>query len=189
MTWSGKKKPGKKEQRTPSISRQSPPFPSFPRKRRAVRGKSCGGKRKEIGSRVSSWPGLTRPSTPSAARNKDVDARIKSAQDDSKWFPQNLNQVILAEVISPDSPARKRGPRVPVSKLARHKGRAIADFGARSSQASRRGAPSSRAFRGELHRPWSREIRHRPTCARCSPERSYGQHSIGAARYGDKDNS
>jgi hypothetical protein len=34
-----------------------------------------------------------------------VDARIKSAQDDSKWFPQNLNQVILAEVISPDSPA------------------------------------------------------------------------------------
>jgi hypothetical protein len=29
---------------------------------------------------------LTRPSTPSGARNKDVDARIKSAQDDSKWF-------------------------------------------------------------------------------------------------------
>src|SRR5436305_8409935 len=31
---------------------------------------------------VSSWPGLARPSTPWSARNQDVDARIKSAQDD-----------------------------------------------------------------------------------------------------------
>src|SRR5260370_36753176 len=47
-------------------------------------------------------------SRPSGARNKDVDARIKSAQDDFKWFLTSPKQVILPEVISPDSPAPRR---------------------------------------------------------------------------------
>jgi hypothetical protein len=33
----------------------------------------------------SSWPGLTRPSTPSDADQKDVDARIKSGHDDLRY--------------------------------------------------------------------------------------------------------
>ena len=49
---------------------------------RAVRGKFCGRTREEIGRITSAWPGLARPSTPSRNRNKGVDARIKSAQDD-----------------------------------------------------------------------------------------------------------
>jgi hypothetical protein len=54
-----------------------------------------GGKREEIGSPVSLWPGLTRPSTPSGARNKGVDARIKSAQDDFKWLLRVPNKLSL----------------------------------------------------------------------------------------------
>ena len=60
-----------------------PPNPTLsPGQRRAVRGKFCGRTREEIGRITSSWPGLTRPSTPSRGRGKGVDARIKSAQDD-----------------------------------------------------------------------------------------------------------
>jgi hypothetical protein len=40
--------------------------------------------------------GLCRPSTPSDAGSKDVDARIKSTQNDLKWFPLGPKQVILA---------------------------------------------------------------------------------------------
>ena len=40
------------------------------------------------------------------ARNKDVDARIKSAQDNFKWFPASLKQGILVADIFPDSPGR-----------------------------------------------------------------------------------
>ena len=58
----------------------------------------------------SSWPGLTRPSTPSGARSKDVDARIKSAQDDFRLFPTKNNIPGLKTRFSPDSPARKREP-------------------------------------------------------------------------------
>jgi hypothetical protein len=58
--------------------------------------KSCGDEEKEIASPISSWPppgyardgpwvlnpGVTRPSTALSGLDKDVDARIKSAQDD-----------------------------------------------------------------------------------------------------------
>ena len=85
---------------------------SFPPKRGAVWGKSCGREREEIGPPISSWPGMAPPSTPSSARNKDVDARIKSAQDDFGSLPPNPKPAILAEKISPDSPALSRELRV-----------------------------------------------------------------------------
>jgi ATP-dependent Lhr-like helicase len=49
---------------------------------------SCGDEGREIASPISSWPGLARPSTPWSGRDKDVDTRIKSAQDDFKSFPR-----------------------------------------------------------------------------------------------------
>jgi hypothetical protein len=88
------------------------PFtPSFPRKHRAVRGKSCGRIAEQIDPRISSWPGLSRPSTPSSARNKDVDARIKSAQDELRLISVRQKPVIVADIISLDSPARQRESR------------------------------------------------------------------------------
>ena len=81
---------------------------SFPRTRRAVRGKSCGRITQQIDPRISSWPGLSRLSTPSGARNKDVDARIKSAHDDLRLISVSLKSVIVADIISPDSPALAR---------------------------------------------------------------------------------
>src|ERR1700740_1181729 len=36
----------------------------------------------QIGPAVSSWPVLSRPSTPSSVQNKGVDSRIKAAQDE-----------------------------------------------------------------------------------------------------------
>src|SRR5260370_20062042 len=59
--------------------------------------KSSGGQGKELASPISSWPGLSRgpsahrldpwASTPLDGRGKDVDTRIKSAQDELKLFP------------------------------------------------------------------------------------------------------
>jgi hypothetical protein len=76
------------------------------RMRRTVRGKFCGGIREEIGPLISSWPGLARPSTPSRARNKDVDTRIKSAQDDLRLTDASPRPVIRARKISPENPRR-----------------------------------------------------------------------------------
>jgi len=45
--------------------------------------------------RISSWPGLARPSTPSSAQSKDVDARIKSAQDDFRSIAASPKAVTL----------------------------------------------------------------------------------------------
>src|SRR5271170_3495837 len=59
---------------------------SFPRSRRAVRTKVCGGKRAEGGPTLPSWLGLARPSTPWALENEDVDARVKPAQDEFSLF-------------------------------------------------------------------------------------------------------
>src|SRR6266404_5017909 len=56
---------------------------------------------------ISSWPGSTRPSTPWDSREKDVDARIKSAQDDFNSLPGGPTQVILARKFFPDSPAAR----------------------------------------------------------------------------------
>src|SRR5271170_5176237 len=96
-------------------------YSSFPRKRRAVQGKSFDRKSKGTDQVILSWPDLIRgpsahgldpwASTPSRARNKDVDTRDKPAQDDSKLFPASRIQVFLAAAFSPDSPARKRAPR------------------------------------------------------------------------------
>jgi hypothetical protein len=83
------------------------PFP-----RRAVRGKSRSDEGRNIAPPISSWPALCRQSTPSSARNKDVDARIKSAQDDFRSIPASPRPVIVAEIISPDSPARFAKPRI-----------------------------------------------------------------------------
>jgi hypothetical protein len=93
-------------------------YPSCPRKRRAVRGKSCGRIAEQIDPRISSWPGLSRPSRPSSGRNKDVDARIKSAQDELRLISVSQKPVILADIISPDSPARKRESRAPGTQAA-----------------------------------------------------------------------
>jgi hypothetical protein len=79
--------------------------PGFPLSRKAVRGKFFDRNSKGTGQVISSWPDLidlTRPSTPSGARNKDVDTRDKPAQDDRKSFPASRIQVFLA-AISPDS--------------------------------------------------------------------------------------
>ena len=59
--------------------------PRSPNARRVVRGKSCGDQPKEVASSISSWPGLVRPPTPWDSRDKVVDARIKSAQDEVPW--------------------------------------------------------------------------------------------------------
>jgi hypothetical protein len=61
-------------------------------------------KREKIATPISSWPGSTRPSTPWVVRNKDVDTRVKPAQDDLRWFPERLTQVRLVRKLSPDSP-------------------------------------------------------------------------------------
>src|SRR5262245_18629811 len=46
---------------------------------------------------ISSWPALCRPSTPLGSdRREDVDARIKSAQDDFKSLPTNSKHVTIA---------------------------------------------------------------------------------------------
>ena len=71
--------------------------PGSPLSRRAVRGKSCGDHRSEIAFPISSWPGSTRPSTPWAGRNKDVDTRIKSAQDELKCFLRIRHRSSLQE--------------------------------------------------------------------------------------------
>jgi hypothetical protein len=60
---------------------------------------------RKIASPISSWPGSTRPSTPWGVRNKDVDPRVKPAQDDLRSFPARLTQVKLARELSPDNPA------------------------------------------------------------------------------------
>ena len=86
--------------------------PGSPLSRRAVRGKSCGDHRSEIAFPISSWPVSTRPSTPWAGRNKDVDTRIKSAQAELKLLLAHPPQVILARKFSPDSPALSRGQRI-----------------------------------------------------------------------------
>jgi precorrin-8X/cobalt-precorrin-8 methylmutase len=77
-------------------------------------------RRKEDRLPCSSWPGLTRPSTPSSARNKDVDARIKSAQDGSDWLRESSDQG-LAE----GSAARDKLPvaRISLSPRSRGEGR------------------------------------------------------------------
>jgi len=62
---------------------------------------------------ISSWPGLTRPSTALSGLDKDVDARIKSAQDEFKLFSISTTQVRHAGKFLSDSPARKRESRVP----------------------------------------------------------------------------
>jgi hypothetical protein len=56
--------------------------------------------------------GLTRPSTPWGVRNKDVDTRVKPAQDDLRSFPASLTQVRLAGKLSPGSPALSRKRRI-----------------------------------------------------------------------------
>jgi len=43
----------------------------------------------------SSWPDLSRPSTPSCARSRDVDARVTSAQDDFGLLCPIINQLSL----------------------------------------------------------------------------------------------
>ena len=80
----------------------------------------CPGKvlrRRREGNRppISSWPGLTRPSTALSGLDKDVDARIKSAQDEVKLFWIGTTQVGHAGKFLSDSPARKREPRDPVT--------------------------------------------------------------------------
>src|SRR6185312_8087987 len=57
-------------------------FPSSSRKRRAVRGKKRGCKCAAEDSPSSSWPGLSRPSTPCRRKKKGVDARHKAGHDD-----------------------------------------------------------------------------------------------------------
>jgi hypothetical protein len=59
----------------------------------------------EIASPISSWPGLTRPSTALRGLDKDVDARIKSAQDEVKLFSISTTQVRHAGKFLSDSPA------------------------------------------------------------------------------------
>src|SRR5437870_3677913 len=54
-----------------------------------------------IASPISSWPGLTRPPTPWEGKDKDVDARIKSVQDD-------------LQSSSLDNPARKPAPVITI---------------------------------------------------------------------------
>jgi putative ABC transport system substrate-binding protein len=94
---------------------------------RAFQGKSCGRIAEQVDPRISSWPGLSCgpsadgpvpwSSTSSSVRNKDVDARIKSAQDELRLISVSQRRVIVADVISPDSPAvrgglRQRGHRI-----------------------------------------------------------------------------
>src|SRR6185437_10345009 len=55
---------------------------AFPRERRAVRGKKRGCKCAAEDSPSSSWPGLSRPSTPCRRKKKGVDARHKAGHDD-----------------------------------------------------------------------------------------------------------
>jgi Major Facilitator Superfamily len=100
--------------------RVASPSPSFPRERRAVctifRLRPNKG---EIGRITSSWPGLAHgpsahglvpwPSTPSRTRHKDVDARIKSAQDNLELIRWVGTPFLLQENF-PGQPCAKGNP-------------------------------------------------------------------------------
>jgi hypothetical protein len=74
--------------------------PSFPRKRRAVRGTFAGHIGRKIVASISSWPVSTRgppaygfdpwASTFWVGRTKDVDTRVKPKQDDLRSFSASL---------------------------------------------------------------------------------------------------
>ena len=85
--------------------------PPSPRKRRAVRGKCSACRTGQRDSFSSSWPAWCRPSTLFGAAKEDVDARDKPAHDDFGLFASPRRLVARAEILSPASPARKRGTR------------------------------------------------------------------------------
>jgi hypothetical protein len=61
----------------------------FAKTRRALRGKSFGGKIDETASSRSSWPACVPAIHGSRTRNKDVDARNRSAHDDLLCFGES----------------------------------------------------------------------------------------------------
>jgi hypothetical protein len=64
-----------------------------------------GAKNSLNGHRLSSWPGSSQPSTPSGARNKDVDTRDKPAQDDLNAILPDYKQALIVVIIFLDNPA------------------------------------------------------------------------------------
>src|SRR5581483_8020960 len=82
---------------------------SFPRKRRAVRGKKCGCKSAADDSLSPSWPGLSRPSTSFLGVLKDVDARHKAGHDDCKVYHSSCGLVGRAVRNFPRTALRLRG--------------------------------------------------------------------------------
>jgi len=117
--------------------------PGFPLSRRAVRGKSCGGKRKEIGSRVFVLAGLDpaihafgRPKQRRGCADQVRARRLQVVSSESKpSYPCRGN--------FPGQPCRASGdPGASALTLVLRKDRAIADYDAQSTPVSTPGALS-----------------------------------------------